>query len=231
MKYFKSNGIDRLSDLLTESVYFVSGIDTDAGKSVATGLLSKQLLSEGVRSLTQKMVQTGVTAPVAEDIVTHRRIEGRPLLDEDRNGSTCPLLFSYPCSPHMAASRDRKPPIDTALISDATAKLTALCDCLLLEGAGGLMVPLTEDRLTIDYIEEQKIPVILVSTAKLGSINHTLLSLDALRQRGIAVPLLVYNRHIATDCEITEETLRWLSQYLSRHYPDTILLEMESIVL
>ncbi|MDO4789353.1 MAG: dethiobiotin synthase [Porphyromonas sp.] len=231
MKYFKCNTPARLSDLLTERVYFVSGIDTDAGKSVATGLLSKQLLSEGTKSLTQKMVQTGVTASVAEDIQTHRHIEGRSLLNEDKEGSTCPLVYSYPCSPHMAAARDGKPPIDTALITEATERLKALSDVLLLEGAGGLMVPLTEDLLTMDYVKVQKLPVILVSTAKLGSINHTLLSLDALKHRDISVPLLIYNRHVRTDDEITEESFRWLSQYLTRHYPNTLLLEMESIVL
>lgn len=228
MKYFTSKtNISSLKELLSEPVYFVSGIDTDAGKTVATGYLSKTLLEEGVQCLTQKFIQTGVEG-VSEDILVHRSIEQRPLLPEDKDGSTCPLLYTYPCSPHMAAAIDQKP-IALEKVEQATAKLQAAgAETILLEGAGGLMVPLSEDLLTIDYLIRHQLPCILVCTAKLGSINHTLLSLEALKSRNIRIPLIVYNRHVATDKKISEESARWLQQYLDRHYPQCTWIELES---
>lgn len=66
-------------------------------------------------------------------------------------------------------------------------------EIVLLEGAGGLMVPLTTSLLTIDYVAQHQFPVILVTSGRLGSINHTLLSLEALKSRGLKLKALVYN--------------------------------------
>ena len=88
------------------------------------------------------------------------------------------------------------------------------------------MVPLTEDYLNIDYIADQGLPCILVGTAKLGSINHILLSMEALGHRGIPTPALLYNRGVATDERITAETERYLRGYLQRHYPETSFIPL-----
>ena len=74
---------------------------------------------------------------------------------------------------------------DFAKIEAATKELAQRFDVVLLEGAGGLMVPLTTELLTIDYIAQHQFPVILVTSGRLGSINHTLLSLEALKQRDL----------------------------------------------
>lgn len=216
-----------LKELLTAPIYFVSGIDTDAGKSVATGYLSSLLLKEGVDVITQKLVQTG-NVGMSEDIELHRKLEGRPLQEVDLQHLTHPLLFATPCSPHMAAELEGTE-VDITLATQATRQLQQLYPLILLEGAGGLMVPLTRELLTIEYIEEQGYPVILVTTAKLGSINHTLLSLGALSQRGITVPLLIYNRGVSTDAGITQNTLEYLEAYLRVHYPSTELLELPTL--
>lgn len=235
MKYFHHQRLKgqpasmHLKEWLQEPLYFVSGIDTDAGKTVVTGFLSRELLEDGVQALTQKFIQTGVT-DLSEDIVEHRKVEGRDLLPEDLDGTTCPLVYSYPCSPHMAAQIDGKP-LDVSKVEESTKLLLKKSDTLFLEGAGGLMVPLSEDYLTIDYVEQHQIPTILVVTAKLGSINHAVLSLEVLKKRGIRCPLVVYNRHIATDDKITEETARWLSTYLGNHFPDTLWIEIGADML
>ena len=204
-----------MKEKLPERVYFVTGIDTDAGKTIATGYLSRTLLSEGVQVVTQKLIQTGNDG-ISEDIQKHREIEGRDLLPEDLDHTTNPLIYSYPCSPHMAIAIDGKEPrYDLAKAS--TEVLKERFEKVLLEGAGGLMVPLTLYKLTIDYIEEEKLPVILVTTAKLGSINHTILSIEALQRRGIPLAMLVYNKGISTDDKITEETERYLYRYVDRY--------------
>lgn len=216
-----------MKELFPLQTYFVSGIDTDAGKTVATGFISRTLLDEGVRVITQKLIQTG-NHGISEDITVHRQIEGRELLPEDKDGTTCCLIYSYPCSPHMAIEIDgREPEYDRATAN--THRLEAKYEKVLVEGAGGLMVPLTEDYLNIDYIKDQGLPCILVGTAKLGSINHILLSLEALAHRGIPIPALVYNKGVATDDRITAETERYLRGYLAKYYPETAFIVLPVI--
>ncbi len=217
----------RLIDTLHEPVYFITGIDTDCGKTVATGTLSSMLRTEGCNCITQKLIQTGCKG-TSDDIVTHRNIEGRPLTEEDAAGLTCPLIYSFPCSPHMAVAIDGGR-LDLTKAVKATASLLSRYDKVLLEGAGGVMVPLTEEYLTIDYIVEHSLPVILVTTAKLGSINHTLLNLELLSRRNISVAALVYNRGIATDPRITEESERYLRSRLIALYPSTHFIPLDHI--
>lgn len=202
-------------------VLFISGIDTNVGKTYATGILARQLAAEGHTVITQKMVQTGCTE-LSEDIEMHRQLMGIPLMEEDRSGLTCPYIFTYPCSPHMAAERDGRR-IDLSRVTEATEALQQRYEFVLLEGAGGLMVPNDFDSLTIDYIRQQRYPLVLVTSGKLGSINHTLLSLYACRQQGIKVERVVYNQYPHIDALIEENTLEYLRQYLQREWPDTEL--------
>lgn len=197
-------------------VMFVTGIDTGIGKSYATGYLAKQLNQEGIRTVTQKLIQTG-NRHISEDIEMHRRIMEIPFLAEDHERLTMPEIFSYPCSPHLAAEIDGRP-ISLEKITDATRQLTSRFDCVLLEGAGGLMVPLTRSLLTIDYIAAHQYPVVLVTSGRLGSINQTLLSLEALKHRNIELYALVYNEVDSTDKLIDEDTRNYLKTWLSVHF-------------
>lgn len=205
-------------------VLFISGIDTDVGKTIATGVLAQNLAAEGRRVITQKMVQTGCSG-IAADLLVHRRIQGIGLLPEDLDGTTCPYVFAHPCSPHLAAALEQRS-IDENVITAATQTLAARYDTVLLEGAGGLAVPFCEGRTIIDYIAAQGYPVVLVTSAKLGSINHTLLSLEACRTRGIAVHTLVYNHHPAGDTHIAADTRRYLQAHLAAHFPATKWLDL-----
>lgn len=130
----------------------------------------------------------------------------------------------------MALAIDgREPEYDKATAN--THRLEREYDKVLIEGAGGLMVPLTEDLLNIDYIAREGLPCILVGTAKLGSINHILLSMEALAHRGIPTPMLVYNKGVSTDDRITAETERYLRDYLRKHYPETTLIVLPPLDL
>ena len=97
---------------------------------------------------------------------------------------------------------------------DTLLKLQEKYEYVLLEGAGGLMVPVDHQILTIDYIRQHQYPVILVTNGRLGSINHTLLSLSACRQYGIEVAALVYNQYPKEDAEIEKNTLDYLKERL-----------------
>ncbi len=204
----------------TKNIYFISGIDTDAGKSYCTAWYARELMQRGLRVITQKFIQTGNTGH-SEDIDLHRRLTGTGYLPEDKEGLTMPEIFSYPCSPHLAARIDKRP-IDFGKIERATRELSHRYDTVLVEGAGGLMVPLTEDFLTIDYIAEKQYPLIFVTSGKLGSINHTLLSFEAIKNRDIALDTVLYNLYpTVEDKTIQEDTMKYIKQYLSKHFPGT----------
>jgi dethiobiotin synthetase len=175
----------------------ISGIDTDIGKTVATGLMARALLAHGCSVITQKVAQTGC-AGIAEDIQQHRKLMGVEFFPEDTNGLTCPYVFSKPCSPHLAAELDQTR-IDPDTITLATQSLAAKYDYVLLEGAGGLMVPLTREMTFLDYLQEQGYPLILVSSPRLGSINHTLSALELAKGRGIELRGIIYNCYDGCD--------------------------------
>lgn len=205
---------------MKKNVYFISGIDTDAGKSYATGFLARELNRKGQRTITQKFIQTGNTGH-SEDIDLHRRIMGIAPTDDDREGLTMPEIFSYPCSPHLASRIDGRP-IDCDKIERATEELSRRYDVVLLEGAGGLMVPLTDELLTIDYIAQKGYPLLFVTSGKLGSINHTLLSLEAIKNRGIKLDTVLYNLYpTVEDRTIQEDTQLFIQRYLKKDFPET----------
>lgn len=196
---------------------FISAIDTDSGKTMITGLLAKSLLDKGFDVVTAKLVQTGCQG-VADDIRVHRRLMGTGLLSIDGNGGTCPYVFGFPASPHLSARMEGKS-VDPLVLDAALHSLELQYPLVITEGAGGLMVPLAPDLLTIDYVASRKMPIVLVTSAKLGSINHTLLSLEACTHRGIQVEGVVFNRYPSTHNTIAHESASYLKHYLSVRYP------------
>ncbi|MBW9201738.1 ATP-dependent dethiobiotin synthetase BioD [Bacteroidales bacterium SW292] len=205
---------------MSNNIFYISGIDTDAGKTYCTGWLAQQLQRAGLRVITQKLVQTGNTGH-SEDIDLHRKLMGTGLLPEDKEGLTAPEIYSYPCSPHLAARIDQRP-IDLEKIGLATDELARRYDTVLVECAGGLMVPLTDELLTIDYIASRHAPLIFVASGKLGSINHTLLSFEAIQKRGIPLHTVLYNLYPEVkDTTIRDDTMHYLQHYIERHFTGT----------
>lgn len=205
--------------------YFITGIGTDVGKSWATGWLACRWRNEGKSVITQKFIQTGNVGR-SEDIEVHRRIMGMPMTEEDREMLTAPEIFTYPCSPDLASRIDNKE-IDFAKIEKASDVLDSRYDIVLIEGAGGIMVPLKGEYLTLDYLRDKKLPTVVVTNGQLGSINHTLLTLEAIRREGIELAEVVYNHHFDKDPTICEDTIAYLRGYLDRNFPTVPLTEME----
>jgi len=151
---------------------FVTGIGTDVGKTVVSAILVKAL-----SALYWKPVQAGSSD---EDTVrTLSGIESTRLIAPVYNLST-------PCSPHQAAA------IDGVKVKLAELTLPRRSERIIVEGAGGLLVPLNESDLIIDLVRFLSLPVVLVSRQYLGSINHTLLTLAALRAYKIEVLGVVF---------------------------------------
>ena len=170
------------------------------------------------------MIQTGNDG-YSEDIDIHRKIMGLPLLDEDKDFTTAPIIMTYPASPHLAAKIDHCT-IDLSKIDRSTEKLFEKYDTILMEGAGGLMVPITETYTTIDYIREHNLPLALVTNGQLGSISHTLLALEAIKTRQIKLKYVVYNPYFDEDKIIAEETQKYLGEFLKKNFPETEYLIM-----
>lgn len=210
------------------SVFFVGGIDTDAGKSYATGMMARYLHKRKIRIITQKLVQTGVELGMAEDLLLHRTLMGVKPFPRDLDGTTCREIFKFPASPHLAAAREQRI-IDLKAITAATELLEREFDTILLEGAGGLHVPLKRGFLSIDYLAERHYPLILVTSGKLGSINHTLMSLETAAARGIKIAGMVFNRFFDTNPEISADALEIFCEALKKYSCPNALVELPAI--
>lgn len=208
-------------------VIFISGIDTDAGKSYATGLLARRMAAEGHSVITQKFIQTG-NVGYSEDIELHRRLMGIAPTDDDRDMTTAPVIFKFPSSAQLAARLEGRD-IDLGDIDRATARLAERYDTVLVEGAGGLMVPITDTMTTIDYVASRQLPLMLVTNGRLGSINHTLLSLEAIAARCITLEALIYNRHFDYDPTVAADTHAFLERHIARNFPGTQVIDIPSV--
>ena len=208
-------------------IYFITGIDTDAGKTYATGMLAKYMLNEGVNVTTQKLSQTGCI-DISEDIEKHREIMGIELTEDDRSGLTCPYIFKYPASPHLAAEMENME-IDPDRIFNSTNILAEKYDVLLVEGVGGIHVPLNRSVSLLDYLEEKQYPLIVVSTPKLGSINHTLLTLEAAYNRGLKVNGIIYNTFIDAPEEIKADSTSIFRAYLKKFGFRDVIVELPDV--
>ncbi|MCB1530792.1 MAG: dethiobiotin synthase [Rhodospirillales bacterium] len=154
--------------------FFVTGTDTDVGKTLASAWLMLKL--EGVY---WKPVQCGLEVPTDEDFVRKiTQLSKAHFIDSVHR-------LQAPLSPHEAAKREN---VHIALDDFS---LPAADHPFIVEGAGGLMVPLNEKEMMIDLIERLALPAILVCRSGLGTINHTLLSLEALRKRNLPVAGLI----------------------------------------
>lgn len=208
------------------TVYAISGIDTDAGKTIATGVIASAFLRLGKSIITAKLVQTG-NIGFSEDLMDHRYLMGTVdepyVFAEDAEKLTTPQIFAFPASPHLAAQHEGRE-IDLAHIVSCVNTLAERYDIVLLECAGGLAVPLTEDLLTIDFIAQNNWEVILVTSGKLGSVNHTLLSLEAIKARNLSLRGMLYNEFPPADPIINADTPRIIRRYLEKAgYPQVLV--------
>ena len=203
-------------------VYCVAGIDTGIGKTIATGLMARSLMARGVDVITVKMVQTGNDG-FSEDIDAHRAICGGVHFPEDDEFLTKPQIFKFPSSPLLAAQLENRI-VDLPTIAHAVETCAARHEIVLVEAAGGLHVPLTDDMLTIDFVARQKWPLILVTCGRLGSINHTLLSLESAKTRQMDVAGVVYNWYPDADPLIDQDTPETTRRYLAKWgYPPVVV--------
>lgn len=187
---------------------FVTGTDTGVGKTIVTGLLAKFIASTGNEVITQKWVQTGNNG-LSKDLRLHLKIMGKkPEAIKKYLNYACPYVFKFPASVHLAASLEKKK-INPTRIKKSFEILTKDFDFVIVEGIGGALAPFSQRRLVIDIVKELNLAVLIVAENKLGAINHTLLTIEAVRQRGIKIAGVVFNNLSSrTDKLILNDNLR-----------------------
>jgi dethiobiotin synthetase len=170
----------------------ITGTDTGVGKTIICRYLAAYLKSRGLNVVTQKWVQTD--SKENDDIHEHNltlpaSASKMPNLKELR----CPYSFILAASPHLAA-QNQGVKIKAARIEETLCALEQHFDMVLVEGSGGALVPLSEKLLLADMAACLEIPTLIVTANRLGAINHTLLTAEALTIRGVTVMGLIFNR-------------------------------------
>ena len=172
---------------------FITGTDTGVGKTVVAGLLGRFLIEKKIDVITQKWIQTGCSS-FSDDVAFHLEMMGKTEKDiSPYLSDVTPYILSFPSSPHLAAEIAGKH-IDTARIEESFYTLQKDFEVVLVEGSGGLMVPINEEKMMIDVVRKLNLPVLIVAENKLGAINQTVLTVEALRRRDMQILGIVFDR-------------------------------------
>jgi dethiobiotin synthetase len=167
---------------MTASGIFVSGTDTGVGKTVVACALVRAMIRRGLDVGVMKPIETGVGAegPLDAQALRSAAAATEPLEE------ICPQTFALPAAPTVAAASEGRA-VEMKPIRETFARLRARHEWLVVEGAGGLLVPAARDLSMADLSRELGLPLLIVGRAALGTINHTLLTLEAAEARSLPV--------------------------------------------
>ncbi len=175
--------------------FVVTGTDTDVGKTFTTAALSLWLRHKGLGIVPMKPVQTGAK-PMSDGLRAPDLDFTLGVLDHvpspEERDLMQPFCYIPACSPHLAVAEDEEAPSVEAIVA-AAEELGRRHPAVVIEGAGGLMVPLNRRETMIDLFAALNLPVVVVGRVGLGTINHVLLSIDALKSRHIPVAGVILN--------------------------------------
>lgn len=167
---------------------FVTGTGTEVGKTVVAATIARTVAGEGKRVAVFKPAVTGLDEGVETDHALLRRASGSDQSDEE----IAPYRYGPPASPHLAAALAGEE-IDPERLRQAAAAAAEGADAIVCEGVGGLLVPLSPSYLVRDLAADLGYPLLVVASPGLGTINHTLLTVEAARATGLEVTSVVLN--------------------------------------
>jgi dethiobiotin synthetase len=165
---------------------FVTGTGTEVGKTVVAAVIARTLAAEGNRIAVFKPAVTGLDEDGEPDHALLRRAAGSAQSDEE----IAPYRYGPPASPHLAAALAGEE-IDPTRLREGARAAAASADLLVCEGVGGFLVPLSGTYLVRDLAVDLGLPVVIAASPGLGTINHTLLSVEAARAAGLTVEMVV----------------------------------------
>lgn len=192
---------------------FITGTSTEVGKTYVAALIARNLFQAGRQVGVYKPAASGCRREgdrlIADDALALWEAAGRPL----DLAAVCPQCFEAPLAPHLAAAAEGRA-IDRQLLREGLAAWTAF-EVVIVEGAGGLLSPISDDDLVADLAVAFQLPVVVVADNCLGVINQTLLTIEACQQRGLRVPAVVLNDARPQASDISQrrnlaELRRWL---------------------
>lgn len=194
--------------------FFVTGTDTGVGKTVIAGALIKAMQARGLNTCGMKPIETGCQQIkgdlIPSDGMFLKKISG---MDEDINDIT-PCRFATPAAP-LAASEAEGREIDIGVIRDKFNLLLQKYSSIIVEGLGGLLVPLRKDYFVLNLIKELRLPLIVAARPSLGTINHTLLTVNYALKEGLNVSGIIINFNKPSDGTISEQTSPGIIKRLS----------------
>ena len=167
---------------------FVTGTGTEVGKTVVAAVLAHTLAAEGKRVAVFKPAVTGLEEEGETDQALLRRASGSSQSDEE----IAPYRYEPPASPHLAAALAGEE-IDPERLRQAAQAAATGADAIVCEGVGGLLVPLSPTYLVRDLAVDLGYPLVIVASPGLGTINHTLLTLESARATGLEIAAVVLN--------------------------------------
>jgi len=191
---------------------FVTGTDTGVGKTVVTCALARGLRAAGIDVGVMKPVETGVPASGPEDAQALMRAAGVG----DELDLVCPIQYAMPAAPEAAAAAEGAESSVSSIdrIHRAFSTLSERHAFTLVEGAGGILVPFDEKTTMADVAKRLETPVLVVARASLGTINHTLLTLEACASRGLDVIGVVLSHATGVLSEADTHNLEVLKRAL-----------------
>lgn len=194
--------------------YFITAIGTGVGKTLLTATLAYQLRNSGQQVRALKPIISGFASGPCDS--THLLEAQGVEVSDAAIAAISPWRFAAPLSPHLAAAQEGRS-IDTLQLIDWCRTQSQTNTTTLIEGVGGIMVPLTEGYLLLDWMEQLSWPVILVASNYLGAINHTLLSLQALHQRD-----LVLHAVVISECPESNVSLQDTADSIEAFMPTSV---------
>jgi len=183
---------------------FITGTDTEVGKTVVSAGLALVLRERGIKVGIMKPIATGCYGP-DERLISSDAAFLMEAAENEFPPLHSPTRFRNPLSPNVAAMLEKKE-VDIDRILKSYQKLQKHYDFLIVEGIGGIMVPLKKDYYVANLIRDMKLPLVIVSYAGLGAINHTLLTVDAAMIRGLDIKGVVFNRASISNYSLAEMT-------------------------
>jgi dethiobiotin synthetase len=199
-------------DKIPAAALFIVGTDTDVGKTVVTACLAAAAIEAGLAVAIMKPVQTGTSNAASDLAVIHHLVPG---LSTVTPGLDCVYSFPLAASPHLAAESTDEIILPERILAAIVAnRHQADIDLLLVECAGGIMVPLQRNYLQRDLLQAADIPILLTTRAGLGTINHTWLSIHALECRKICPMGLIVNRMPTAPGPVETDNLRYFHEAL-----------------
>lgn len=185
---------------------FVTGTSTEVGKTVVAATIARTLAGERLKVAVFKPAVTGLDEGVETDHALLRRASGSDQSDEE----IAPYRYGPPASPHLAAALAGEE-INPERLRQAAAKATEGADTIVCEGVGGLLVPLSPDYLVRDLAADLGYPLVVVASPGLGTINHTLLTIEAARAAKLEVAAIVLNPWPEQPTEIEQSNRETLA--------------------